>query len=833
MISSKASINAHHYPAAVGRSQHRLKRTLLCTGVILSMMAALSPIVYAAGSQGAPAVSSYNGVVIENIDVRGLNRVSLGAVLLALPIRQGDSLTSENVALSMKRLYATGNFSDVSLQLQGRTLIVNVKERPTIGNITFVGNSQIQEDVLRGVIDQQGLRVGEPINEQLLGQIEKSLEDFYHSAGMYQADVKPVITYLPRNRVDVKLEFFEGEAAAIEQINIVGNKAFSEDELLAQLELRDDVPWWNVISNSRYDAQKFSGDLETLRSYYMDRGYVRFNVDSTQVSMTSDRKGLYLTVAVSEGDQYTVGDCNIMGNTLKHGEEMRKLITLEKGDVYSAREVTNIEKVLTNYLGKYGYAYSRVTAVPQYDEDKKVVNINFMVEPGQRVYVTNVEVVGNTQTDDTVIRRELRQMDGTWLSTEDIERSKSRLNRLGFFETADVTTERNGISSDTATVKATVKEQPTGSIQGGVGYGTSSGFMISASISQNNVFGWGSKAHISAYQNDYREHIEVGYTEPYYKIDQISLGGRIYYDNFHGDDANVVSYENKTVGMDITAGYPLSENVYISYTAGVQHMDIKSNKAFLQAIDFWRTYGEGEMSNDFLNFTFEINLNRNNLNRSVFPTSGSRQNISLFSTIPSISDLQYYKIDAQTYHYFPLTSDHDFVFSIRARGAYGDGYGNSGGMAQKLPFFDNFYLGGDQWLRGFKRNSVGPRALYIAGQNSVSVDDDDNVGGNALLAVSAELIVPTPFISDSYKNQIRTALFVDAGTLWDTSAGDYLNAYPNAPEYDDPSRYSMSAGLSVTWLSPVGPLSFNLARPLKKQDGDDDEVFSFEIGGRF
>lgn len=549
--------------------------------------------------------------------------------------------------------------------------------------------------------------------------------------------------------------------------------------------------------------------------------------------MTPDRKGLYLTVAVNEGDQYTVGDCNVMGNTLKYGEEMRKLITLEKGEVYSAREVTNIEKVLTNYLGKYGYAYSRVTAVPQYDEDNKVVNLNFMVEPGQRVYVTNVEIVGNTQTDDTVIRRELRQMDGTWLSTEDIERSKNRLNRLGFFETADVTTERNGISADTATVKATVKEQPTGSIQGGVGYGTSSGFMISASISQNNVFGWGSKAHISAYQNDYREHVEVGYTEPYYKIDQISLGGRIYYDNFHGDDANVVSYENETIGMDITTGYPLSENVYISYTAGVQHMDIKSNKAFLQAIDFWRTYGEGGMNNDFLNFTFEINLNRNNLNRSVFPTSGSRQNISLFSTIPSISDLQYYKIDAQTYHYFPLSSDHDFVFSLRARGAYGDGYGNSDGMAQKLPFFDNFYLGGDQWLRGFKRNSVGPRALYVNGEHSVSVDDDDNVGGNALLAVSAELIVPTPFISDSYKNQIRTAFFVDAGTLWDTTAGDYLANYPNAPEYDDPSRYSMSAGLAVTWLSPVGPLSFNLARALKKQDGDDTEVFSFEIGGRF
>lgn len=812
------------------------KRSLLLGGVAMGVMAALAPVVYAApASQSGTVGTSANGVVIEDIAVRGLNRVSLGAVLLALPVRQGDVLTSEGVQLAMKRLYATGNFSDVSLQLSGNTLIVNVTERPTIGSIIFAGNEQIQEDALREVIEQQGLRAGEPINVQLLGQIEKSLEDFYHSAGMYQADVKPVLTYLPRNRVDVKLEFYEGEAAAIDQINIVGNKAFSEDELLAQLELRDNVPWWNVVANSRYDAQKFSGDLETLRSYYMDRGYVRFKVDSTQVSLTPDRKGLYLTIAVNEGDLYTVGDCKLGGNTLKYGEGMRALITLERGSTYSAREVTNMEKVLTNYLGKYGYAYSRVTAVPEYDEDNKVVNLTFMVEPGQRIYVTNVNISGNTQTNDTVIRRELRQMDGTWLSNESVEASKNRLNRTGFFETAEVNVQRNGTSSDTATLEAKVKEQPTGSIQGGIGYGTSSGLMISAGISQNNVFGWGTRASISAYQNDYREHIEASYTDPYYTIDQISLGGRVYYDSFHGDDADVVSYDTETIGFDITSGYPLSENLYISYTLGVAQMDLKSNKYFLQALDFWRTYGSSgsDLSNDFLDFTFRVALNRNNLDRTVFPTSGSRQMLSAFMTLPEISDLQYYKLEAQTFHYFPITDDHDFVFAIRGRAAYGDGYGTVDGMDQKLPFFDNFYLGGDQWLRGFKRNSIGPRALYPAANNQVTIDDNDNLGGNALWALSAEIIVPTPFISEAYKNQVRTSIFLDSGALWDTNAGDYTQNYTNAPEYDDPSNFSAAAGLAVTWMSPVGPLSFSIARPVKEQDGDDTEYFSFDIGGRF
>lgn len=785
------------------------------------------------GSMVSDNVKAVNGVTVQDIRVRGLNRVSLGAVLLAMPIRQGDVLTSDNVAQSLKRLYATGNFSDVSLGLDGNTLVVNVQELPTIGAITFAGNEQIQEEALRNVVEQQGLRAGEPINIQTLSQIEQSLVDFYHSAGMYTAEVKPVLTYLPRNRVDIKLEFYEGKAAAIDQINIVGNKAFTEDELLAQMELRDDVPWWNVMANSRYETQKFTGDLEKLRSYYMDRGYVRFNVDSTQVSVTPDKKSLYLSVAVTEGDQYTIGNYTLQGDVLKYGPQLKELITLENGAVYSAREVTNTEKVLTNFLGKYGYANSKVVAIPEYDEDNKVVNLNFMVDPGERIYVTQVNIKGNVSTDDTVIRRELNQMDNTWLSNEAVEQSKRRLNRTGFFETADINTKRNGVATDTVSLETVVKEQPTGSIQGGIGYGTSSGFMIQAGISQNNVFGWGTRANISAYQNDFREHIEVGYTDPYFLIDQISLGARVYFDSFHGDDADVVSYDNEQIGLDISTGYALSDNLYITYTAGVQQMDITSNKFFLQAIDFWRTYGEGNLNNEFLNFTFAINLNRNNLDRTVFPTSGSRQNLSLFTTLPSISDLQYYKLDAQTFHYFPLNDEHSFVFSIRGRVAYGDGYGNVDGLKQKLPFFDNFYLGGDQWLRGFKRNSVGPRALYHSSKDTLTIDDDDNLGGNALWAASAEIIFPTPFVAEAYRSQVRTAVFVDAGALWDTNSNEYTAGYKNAPDYSSPNNYSASAGVSLTWMSPVGPLSFSLSKPIVKQDGDDDEFFSFDIGGRF
>lgn len=793
----------------------RKKALALLVGMAIGSSAAFS------GAQAAP----FENFTVQDIEVRGLNRVTLGAVLLALPVSAGEELDAEKTQLALKRLYATGNFDDVALSRDGNKMIVTVKERPIIGNVVFAGNSQIDEEPLRDVIEQQGMRQGEPLNVQTLNEIKKSLEDFYHSAGMYRAQVKPVLTYLPRNRVDIKLEFTEGESAKIEQINIVGNQQFDEDVLLAQLQLRDDVPWWNFMANQRYDSQKMGADLEALRSYYMDRGYVRFNIESTSVEMTPDKRGLYLTIAVNEGEQYTIGDCTLRGDTLKYGEQMKELITLEKGEIYSARAVSAVEESLKNFLGKYGYAYSEVKAFPVYDEENKVVNLEFNVIPGSRIYVSQVLITGNTQTDDTVIRREIRQMDGTWLSTEAIDTSKNRLNRTGFFETADLNVQRVGTNGDTVNVNTVVKEQPTGTINGGIGYGTDSGFMIQGGISQSNVFGWGSRASLSAYDNDYRQHVELGYTDPYFTVDGISLGGRVYYDKFEGDDADVVAYDNTTTGIEFTAGYPLSENMFISYSVGYERNDVDNRgDNFVQSKVFWSQYGSGgdDTSGVFDNYNAGIRLTRNNLDRTVFPTSGSRQVFSVFATLPE-SDLQYYKTSAETAHYFPLDSEHDFVIAFRGRAAFGDGYGTKNGEKQRLPFFSNFYLGGSEWLRGFDSNSVGPKAIYGY------YESDTAVGGNALWATSFEVIVPTPLISETYKRQVRTSLFLDAGALWDTRDDDYSAAVANSSA----DEYRASVGVSVSWMSPIGPLVFSLARPVKDYSGDDTQVFNFNIGGTF
>ena len=794
----------------------------------LSLMSVLCTLALSSASANSYAQDI---MVVNDIEVRGLNRVTLGAVLLALPVQQGDKLDSNLAALSLKRLYATNNFDEVKLSHDKNTLIVTVKERPTIGSVTFAGNSQVDETALKQVIESQGLRSGEALNVQTLSEIKNSLEDFYHSAGMYQATVKPVLTYLPRNRVDVKLEFSEGVGAKIEQINIVGNKAFDEDVLIAQMQLRDDVPWWNFVANQKYDRQKFSADLESLRSYYTNRGYVKFKIKDTAVELTPDKKGIYLTIVIDEGDKYTIGSTALRGNTLKYQTQLQELISLEKGDTYSAAQVASIENSLQDLLGKYGYAYSKVKAYPMFDEENKQVNLEFMVEPGSRIYVSRVDIKGNTSTDDTVIRREIRQMDGTWLSNEAVKISENRLNRTGFFETVNVDVKKAAVANDTVTVETTVKEQPTGAISGGIGYGTDSGILIQAGISQSNVFGWGSSASISAYRNDYRDHFELGYTEPYFTIDQVSLGGRAFYDKFEGEDASVVNYDNETIGFDLTSGYPLSENVYVSYTLGVERNKITNRGAvFWQGLKWWDAYnkqeGNGRQYAEFFNYNATIALSRNNLDKTVFPTSGSRQVLSVFSTIPG-SDLQYYKLSAETYHYFPIDSERDFVFAFRAKGAYGNGYGTKDNVKQTLPFFSNFYIGGSEWLRGFDYNSIGPRAIY-KGDNGWYASDDA-IGGNALWAASAEFIIPTPFVAEAYKRQVRTSLFIDAGALWDTETAPTDNGI----DFSDPNEYRMSAGVSLTWMSPVGPLVFSLAKSIKDYSGDQTQTFNFNIGGRF
>ncbi|WP_163932997.1 outer membrane protein assembly factor BamA [Paraferrimonas sp. SM1919] len=804
--------------------------------------------------------SNIEPFVVDDIQFEGLQRVGLGAALLQLPIKVGQQIDEMAIKRAIRSLYGSSNYENVQIHRDGETLIVVVRERPTIAEVVFEGNKDIKDEQLTESLNDSNVKVGQALDRTMLRGIEKSLQDFYYGVGKYGAKVEAQIVELPRNRVELKFNFTEGLAAEIKQINIVGNEAFSDAELIAQIELTDYIAWWDFFSEARYQKQKLQADLESIESYYQNRGYVRFAVTSTQVSLTPDKKGIYITINVDEGEQYKVKEVNLLGDLLGREELMKRLVPIQGGSQYNGADVTYTEEMFSKYLGRFGYAYPEVTTYPEIDDETKEVTLNININPGKRVYVRNINFTGNQVTKDQVLRRELRQMEGAWLNNRLVELSKDRLNRLGFFETVESETIQIPGADDLVDVNFQVKEQPSGSFNAGVGYGTQSGLSLQFGISQSNFMGTGNQVGINLNTNKYSKNINLSYRDPYFTKHGVSAGANIFWQEYDAGRANLEQYKNSSYGIGADMGFPLNEYNRLNFGAMFKHNTISEISAYEQALRFYNIYRDPNDPNADLSFdNYEINgsWSRSTLNRGTFPTSGSKQTLYGKMTVPG-SDLQYFKMNFEDSHYFPLDRNHDWVFLARGRIGYGNGYGKFGRHDQILPFWENFYAGGSTVLRGFKSNTVGPRSFYMSRglepcapdpsgnscslpgpENQIAIYGGNSIGGNALATISAELIVPTPFLDESYKNSVRTSFFVDAGNVWDTEF-DY-NAYRDLPasefarisDYSDPYAYRASAGLSVQWISPMGPMVFSLAQALKKQPRDDTEVFSFNIGRTF
>lgn len=816
------------------------------------------------GSLGTSAYAAED-FQVEDIQIKGLQRVALGAALTHIPFNVGDNLNDFRVSQSIKALYKSGHFSDVVVSRDENAVIYRVRERATISAITFDGNKDLKDEQLTESLDSSDIRVGETLDMTVISGIEIGLEDFYHSVGKYNADVKAKVTHLPRNRVNIDFTFNEGDAAAIEQINIVGNEKFSDVELLERIELTYDSPWWDFMAQDRYQKQTLQGDMETIKSYYLDRGYLQYKVDSTQVSMTPDKEAVYITLNVTEGELYTVSEVDFIGDMAGFEKTIRAITPIKTDELYNGALVTYSEELVSKFLGRYGYAYPKVVTIPEIDEENKTVKLVLSVDPGKRVYVNRINFKGNHVTAEHVLRREMRQMEGAWLSNNLVEGSKAWLQRLPYMETVEFETNQLPGEDDLVDIDFEVKEQPSGSFTAGIGYGSTTQLSLNAGVQQNNFLGTGNRLGFSINTSSYSKSANVSYTDPYFTVDGVSLGGNIFYQEFDAGNANLVEYNNKTYGVGMTLGFPINEYVRLSFGLGYKNNGITRLETYEQIQKFYEVYSDpndpdGGLS--FENFDVSASLSRSTLNRGTFPTDGSQQSLSLKVTTPN-SDVNYFKVNLDTKWYFPLTRDQRWTVLTKFQLGYGNGYGTVEGNDQVLPFWENFRAGGSGTLRGFESNIVGPRAIYrrptsIPGTpDSVGFDvvspngcclgpDHDfiqtsprSVGGNAIVIAGIELIVPTPFLDEGFSNSVRSSFFIDAGNVWDTefSLADYKDLAAIESEkiadFSDVGRYRASAGLSVQWLSPMGPMIFSFARTLKEEEGDDTEFFSFNIGQTF
>lgn len=745
--------------------------------------------------------------VVSDIEVEGLQRVSAGTVFGAFPINVGDRINDVSLADAIKNLFKTGLFTDLDASRDDDVLILSVRERPAISSIDIEGNKAIETDKLKDALRSAGLQEGQVFKRATLERLELEILRSYVAQGRYSARVKATGEELPRNRVAIKLDINEGEIASIHHINIIGNDSFTDDELLDQFELQTSDWWTSITSDDKYARERLSGDLEALRSWYLNRGYVDFSVESSQVSISPDKKQVFITISINEGPRYTISDINLRGDLILKESELRELIHIKPGDVFSRRQLTSTSERLSKRLGSEGYTFANVNAVPK-TADNNTAEVTFYVEPGRRAYVRRINFSGNVSTRDEVLRQELVQMEGGVASTDLIEYSKTKLERLGFFKTVDIETVKVPGEDDQIDVNYTVEEQATGSLSASVGFSQVSGIILGASVSEKNFLGTGKRVSIGANVSDSIKSANFSYLNPYYTVDGVSRGFSLFARKTDFEAQDISSFLLDEFGGRLTFGYPVNSVTRLNFGVGYTHTRVKTNDfPALEVSGFIDRKGH-----TFNNYFLTGAWTRNTLNRGVLPTDGLSQSISVDLAVPG-SDLTFYKTSYRTNFYQPLNDTQTWVFRARGELGYGDGYGDTPAM----PFYEHYFVGGYGSVRGYEANSLGPLATNSAFDQS----DPDPFGGSLLTEGSFELIFPTPFAAGN--RSMRTSFFLDGGQVFDPDRNSDFSV----------NEFRFSAGIGFQWITAIGPLAFSVAKPLNAEDDDETQIFQFSLGQSF
>ncbi|AWH52850.1 outer membrane protein assembly factor BamA [Stenotrophomonas sp. ESTM1D_MKCIP4_1] len=789
---------------------------------------------------GAPALAqAAEPFTVSDIRVDGLQRISSGTVFTYLPVERGETVTDSKVGETIRALYKTGFFEDVQLDRQGSILVVTVKERPAINKLTVTGNKDIKSDQLLKGLSDIGLTEGGTFDRLSLDRVTQELRRQYNDRGKYNVDITPTVSPLDRNRVDIAIAIKEGKAAKIQHVNLVGTEKYDSKDILETWESKEHnwASWYR--RDDQYSKEKLSGDLEKLNSWYLDRGYVDFSIDSTQVSISPDKRDMFLTAGVTEGNQYKISEIKVSGDTILPQEDVERMVIQRSGDTFSRALLEFSSDAITNSLSNIGYAFAKVNPIPTTNRAEQTVAVNMQVVPGPRVSVRRIIFKGNTRTSDEVMRREMRQFENSWYSQAAIDRSKIRLQRLGYFESVEVETPPVSGSNDQVDVVYNVKETTSGSFVFGLGYSQSYGMTTSVQLSQNNFLGGGNRVSVEASRSSYLQRYGFSYTNPYFTDDGVSLGYNLSWRELDYSDFNTAQYNSTNGSAQVVFGVPLTETDSVSLMFGIDSNQITTyqNATPQSIIDYINALG----TKTFHAWRTELGWARDSRNDYFMPTRGTYQRVGLETTLPG-STVEYFKLNYQISKYWPIIPS--LVINTRAEIGYGDSYGkdyirdlcytaptdanptptqtvdcNTGSSdyvktvkASGLPFYENFYAGGTNSVRGFEDNTLGPRSEAINGYSN-----GQPLGGSLKTVGSVEAYFPRLFDSPS----ARVSAFLDFGNVY------------NGVDNFKANELRVSTGVALLWRAPVGPISISYAFPLKKKDGDEIERLQFTFGGQF
>ena len=789
------------------------------------------------------SASAFDEFLITDIRIVGLQRVSIGSIFTAIPVSVGDKMNQSKVSEISRALFSTAQFNDIQIGKDGNALIISVVERPSISSIELEGNKALKsEDLLKG-LEGAGIAEGQVYKRSTLEGMKSELVRQYASQGRYGASVEIETIDKPRNTIELKIIIDEGQSAKIKKINIIGNELFSDEDLMIDFELKEGK-WYSFLSNKdKYSKEKLEGDIENLESYYLDRGYLKFSLESSQVSVSKDKKDVFITLSISEGEQYSINEINVIGEMPLDEAIYTPIVESLKDQIYSQAQITSIEEYFVNLLGNEGYTFAEVTGNPEVSEDANNVSLIFLVQPGNRTYARKILFSGNYLTNDEVLRREMRQFEGAWASDNLIENSKIRLERLGFFKEVEVETIPVPGTEDQVDIEYTVEEESTSSIGGSIGY-SDFGMNIGLNLADNNFLGTGNRFNLGVSKSIYQEAYNISFFDPYFTMDGVSRGYSIYFRETDYGEYNIANYLTNSLGAGVQFGYPISDTQRVGLNVNFDNTDIDSGSLPAREIaDFLAS--EGTV---FDVLKAQAVWSRITLNRGMFPTYGSSTDIMLQVTIPG-SDLTYYKTNIRQKFYRPLGFS-NLVFGFDGEIGYIGTYGDT----KKTPFFENFYSGGPRSLRGFESNTLGPRVTPspcyefdpVTEECPLIIDTDfdgipdsiaqnpyafqqirDPIGGNLLIEGSLQLIFNLPMVED--QRSMRSAFFLDFGNVFSTDCQSYqLNCFEASL---DELRYSV--GLGVTWITGFGPMSFSFSQPFNDGIYDRTEEFQFTIGTVF